>query len=279
MTDNGYKTAFYDISTEERGSLPGMSYSGTKEFSRSPNHYQVYKNKKRKPPTPAMVFGRAMDLAIFEPEKYKKTVFVNPFKDKRGDKFKAWELKLPPRAIILPRGAGTPTNPGIDILNAMVDALANKPLIMDILQADGMAQPSGLFKDPNYDFFWKVNPDWIVYGATVVDYKTAASAGYDAFSKQIGNLGYDIQAGINQLGTSIITGIEHEYKWIVQEKDPPYDAMVYVAEEELLDAARHRMRKIAAFYSWCLENDDWPGYPDEEVYIGLKPWRKTELFN
>jgi len=267
-----YENAFYDIPTEDRSTLPGMSYSGAKQFTKSPDHYVTYKNKIRTPPTPAMIFGKAADLAIFEPTKFYKKVFANPYKSKTTEKFKAWRENLSPGAIVI-------TKDEIDKIQAMVAVLAKKPRAMELLQAEGVAQPSGLFKDPMYDFYWKVNPDFIVFGDAVVEYKTAASAGEDAFSKQIGNLGYDIQAGINQLGTGVITGIDHRYLWIVQEKEPPYDAMVYQAEEELLEAARHRMRKIAAFYSWCLENDDWPGYPDEIVYIGLKPWRKHELLN
>jgi hypothetical protein len=278
MTEE-YENAFYDIDTSARSTLPGMSYSGSKEFSKSPNKYLTYKNKVRSPPTPAMTFGRAVDLRLFEPEKYYKTVFTNPFKDRKGNKFKEFELGLPAGNIILPQGLGTTTNPGIDVLDAMVDALSKKARVMEILTAEGIAQPSGLFKDPGFNFYWKVNPDWIVFGDAVVDYKTAASAEEEPFSKQIGNLGYDIQAGINQMGVSVITGIQHRYLWIAQEKEPPYDCIVYQAEEELLDLARLRMRKIAAFYSWCIENDEWPGYADEIQYIGLKPWRKTELLN
>ncbi len=276
MIDNGYKTAFYDVTPEQRSELPGLSYSGLKQLLITPAHYLAYKNKVRTPPTPAMIFGTAVDLAIFEHDKFKERVFVNPHKDKRTNKYKDWMAALPEGAIDLPQGEGTPTNPGIDVLRAMVDALANKPRIMEVLQADGVAQATGLAKDPFYDFFWKICSDWLAE-ETVFDYKTAASATYSSFSKAIVNFGYDLQAGLYQWCAEAITGVKHQFKWIVQEKTPPYDARIFVADNEMLDAARSQMKRAAAAYATCIEYDEWPGYSDDEIDMSLPFWKLKEL--
>jgi hypothetical protein len=98
------------------------------------------------------------------------------------------------------------------------------------------------------------------------DLKTCEDASEDGFSKQIGDLGYDIQAAFYLDAATSLEGVLHDdFIFIAQEKEPPYVAAAYRLHQEAIALGRFRYRKALADVKWCKENDLWPGYSDHQI--------------
>ena len=264
---------FYETTGKEMGTFDALSYSGAKEMLRSPAHYRAYKDKPRTPPTPAMEFGSAMHWLVFQPEKWDALVVPDISDSHNSNNWKAFRGSLPDGAIVLPPGDGTPTKPGIEIAKKMHAALQKKKSVMDILGRKGAAERMGLFEDQAYGFWWKIRPDFLV-DLMVIEYKTDTNAGIGAYVRKLANMEYHLQGGLYALGASIITGVHHrQFKWIVQEKEEPFESRVYSASPLMLDEARHTLGQIAETYARCRETNEWPGYPDEDYELDLPGWK------
>lgn len=267
------KQGFHEITGKEMGTVDALSYSGAKEMLRSAAHYRAYKDKERKPSTDEMIFGSAMHWFVFQPEKFERMVFEDNGKNHNSNDWKAWRDSLPEGAIILPKGDGTPKKPGYEKAKKMRGALEKKKSVMEWLGREGAAERMGLFQDQVYNFWWKIRPDFLTSGV-VVEYKTDQSAAISAYVSKLARLEYHLQGGLYALGTSIITGYHHKhFKWIVQEKEEPFESRVFSASPLMLDEARVTLGRIAEKYQRCLDTNEWPGYPDEDYELDLPGWK------
>jgi len=278
------KEGFYRMSGRAMGKVKALSYGGAKELLRTPAHYRAYKDKKRKPPTDEMRFGVCVHWLLFQPEKFEEMVFEDSVVNAshNSNEWRAWRDSLPEEAIVLPAGDGTPKKPGYDKCFKMEAALQKKQKIMAWLKREGEAELTGLFQDRVHGFWWKIRPDWLTYcpklkTSVVMEYKTDTSAAIAAFVKKICNLEYHLQPALYGVGASEITGHHHRVaKWIVQEKEEPFEARLFTASPYMLDEARVTLGRIAERYAHCLETDEWPGYPDEDVELDLPGWKINE---
>ncbi len=81
----------YDFEDEYYHSLPYISRTGLVNFSRSPYHYQYWKNNPKEP-TPAMIIGTAFHSSVLEPKKFKMKFVAGPVGIDRRSKIgkEAW---------------------------------------------------------------------------------------------------------------------------------------------------------------------------------------------
>jgi hypothetical protein len=96
----------------------------------------------------------------------------------------------------------------------------------------------------------------------VVEYKTAESADPKKFEKKIAEFGYDIQAGMGQMGLAhICPGVVFQHYWLVQEKVRPWRCSVVFAGLDVLELAQRKIDQGIKRWKQCLGSGDWPGYP------------------
>ncbi len=100
----------------------------------------------------------------------------------------------------------------------------------------------------------------------ISDLKTCENASEDEFPKQIGDMGYDIQAAMYLDAATSLDGVLHDaFYFIAVEKSAPFVSVVYKAHQGMIALGRHRYRRLLTDYKWCVENNYWPGYADHQI--------------
>jgi hypothetical protein len=249
-----------------------VGHSGLVRIMRSPAHYQEYVGNPPEP-TPAMQFGTAFHTVLLEPDLFGKTFVVAPKFDRRTKEGKAaaeaWEAEHAGKTAL--------TAEQMNAIEQMVASVKQHAGAAGLL-ANGMAEMSGFWTDPDTGIQCKCRPDFLsMAGETVtgiVDVKTCCDASADGFARAIATLGYDVQAAFYQDGLGAMTGRTIPFYFIAVEKDAPFAVAAYKASDEVIEVGRSKYRGALQLLKWCRENDRWPAYqPNGEVeVINLPRW-------
>lgn len=261
-----------------------VSSTGLKKMLRSPGHFQAYR---RNPgaDTAARRFGRAAHAWLLE-----RRVF--------GEKFAVWD--------------GTRTtadyrrfeaqNPGKTILNKSewtrvqesVDALLQNTDFPLGLFIHGVKDGAGGVLEPaaetEFSIFWtdeetgvpcKVRLDAVRLADPMLafDLKTTDDARKPAFSRQINQLHYDLQAAFYVEGLRRFTGKTCPFMIAALEDQDPYGSIFYALEEGgmMMDNGREKMRHALRTYARCSREGKWPVYQGMGVQEAeLLPWMAYE---
>lgn len=104
----------------------------------------------------------------------------------------------------------------------------------------------------------------MVAPGVVADYKTAADAEPGRFARRtMLDLGYHMQAA-HYLDMAQRLGLAHAgapFRFLVQEKEPPYLPAVVTVGDDYLQLGRRDMRRAIDLWAECNRTGQWPGYP------------------
>ena len=165
----------------------------------------------------------------------------------------------------------------MDIIKNMKEILFENKMLSELL-GGGKSEVTGVWDDPIYNFKCKLRNDyWQEDLNLIIDYKTAIDASLEAFSKAVFNYGYHIQAQWYKTGLKIITGVAHDFIFVVQEKTPPYSVAIYNASMEMSEIAEIQIKKAKQIYNDCLKENKWPGYPKDIQQIIIPSWIRSNL--
>lgn len=271
--------------------LPAELYHGTHGHAsahglmkvlRSPAHYWATVKPDAKPkndlavdPEPedekesaVLRFGRIIHAAILEPERFLKSYLVMPeFRGTGSRSAKAgWLADLPKDAIVLSNNAEA------DQIKGMLDRLLAHRVASNLLKT-GVSEVSGFWSDSETGTRCRIRPDYLRAGPMVIDYKTCADASFDAFSKACAKFKYDVQAAHYTSGIQAITGNKcDQFVFIAQEKEPPYELMVYPADEGFIELGRRKVSRALRIFTECQKTGVWPGYSESPVNLSLPAW-------
>lgn len=119
--------------------------------------------------------------------------------------------------------------------------------------------------------------DWLHDDYSAVDdYKTAANANPDKWTRgSLFDNGYDIQAAFYLRGIEKLTGERPEWRWVVQEKQPPYALAVVAPQPGVIELANAKVDYALTKWRDCLEKGVWPGYPTEVCWADLPAWEEA----
>jgi hypothetical protein len=107
----------------------------------------------------------------------------------------------------------------------------------------------------------------------VLDYKSTASAQHDAFARQIGRLGYDLQAEFYLRGIKAVTGREDMvFVFLAQEITPPYSCSLTALSNAYRQVGQDKVERALSLWQKCLTDDSWPSYDARIRYAEPKPW-------
>jgi len=118
--------------------------------------------------------------------------------------------------------------------------------------------------------WFRARLDWVpLSGEIFYDYKTAgASAHPHAWRRALYDHGYDIQAALYLRGIAAVFGFpDARFRFIVQEIQPPYALSVIELTPAALGMAQRKIDEAIRLWSWCLEHDEWPGYPPFVMHV------------
>lgn len=119
--------------------------------------------------------------------------------------------------------------------------------------------------------------DWLPEGdAVFYEYKTtAASAHPGAWRRNLFDQGLDVQAAFYLRGIAAVLDLaDARFRFVVQEREPPYALSVLELTPAALDMARRKVDEAIRIWAWCLEHDRWPGYPARVAHIDPPGWHE-----
>lgn len=169
-------------------------------------------------------------------------------------------------------------------VQGMADALLRDDLARVLLNPDhGRAEQAIFWQDADTDIWRRALIDWlptVSYGPpTVVDYKTGVSADPAAIRKSVHRYGYHQQApwyleAVESIGYPDDTA----FKFIFQEKTPPYVITVVELDGAAMRIGHARNRRAIEIYRDCAAAGVWPGHSTDIETISLPAWAEREEY-
>lgn len=235
--------------------------------------------------TPAMELGVAIHSAILEPDKFVELYCCEPIGAPKRPTARQWEAKKPSpetlEAIEFWDNFET-VNQGREVLSVsdwvtcqmVKDAVSKHPAGRMLLEV-GDPEVVLVWRDPVEGVLCKGRVDWLTPGA-IVDFKSTQDAGPEAFSKQVANRGWDVQAAWYADAYKTLTGEEVTFVFGAVEKTKPFACGFYYAGPDMLEVGRRTYRERLRKFAECKRNQYWPGYPEELTELKLPSWRMKQ---
>lgn len=294
----------YTIPYEQYEQTEGVNKHGLDALAISPlHHWAYYKNPLRVKAkyTPAKVLGNAIHVSILEPGRFDKEFVREPDKkefpkvlDTLDDYKKACkelEIKVTGTKPELKKSIQLITKDirfwddiyeqqtfGRTVLSendwritkAITYRVRKHPSASELL-SDGKAEQSIFWTDAETGVKCKGRLDWLTpVNNTILDLKSTMDASLEGFQRSITKYRYYVQAAMYLDGLQAITGLHQEYFiFAAWEKRSPYASALYYATPEMLQAGRDEYKRLLKIYAKCLESDNWPGYSQDILPIGM----------
>lgn len=228
-------------------------------------------------PTPALIFGRLVHTLFLLPELLNAEFAFAPNVDRRTkagrEAYANFAASLDGRQEI--------KSADLDKATEMVSVLHETPFVATLLS--GAVREKPLFwTDAMTGEACKVRLDALteINGAPViVDYKTAADASLDGFTRHALKYGYDFQAGMYSEAVEVTTGKKPRFVFIAQEKEAPYAVNIVEADELFIQRGKDKFRELIGIYHECRQTGNWYGYmgPDPMIAeLSLPAWAAKE---
>lgn len=253
----------------------------------TPAHYRAWVDDTDEGDTPAKVFGKAYHDRVLLPDLFAKCYVGEP-------------VGAPIRPTEVMRNAKNPSQSSIDrvafwdrweaenagkfvmaadqfaLIETMHKALMRDPYIADLF-AEGDSEVTLRWIDPDTGLRCKARADrWNRRKRYMVDLKTTDNASERGFGRSVVRYGYDITHAHYSEGAKACGEPLDKYLLVVQEKRPPYLAVVYeldaAAEDRGYGLRQRGMDTMAA----CMANNIWPGYPSGVQPLAVPGWAIAE---
>lgn len=268
---------FAGISNGDYHSGGGVSSTELKQQLRCPKYHRAYATGELVfEPTKQMRLGSAVHVLSLEPLDFDNQVALLPKKAQGNAKnakenraeFEDWHEG---KVIIHIQE--------MDTVKYMRDALMEHPEAGELLMSpERQVEMSGYYIDKPLDdavegeyqaagtyMLCKFRPD-IRLPWCIGDIKSTNDASEEAFSRTIGNFGYDVSAAHYLEGDRHTSGTDHEkFFFLCVESMPPYLVAIYWLDSDGLKVGYWRRRKALYSIKQCRKNKHWPGYNNDEV--------------
>jgi len=247
------------MTEQEYRSHPGVNKSTLWEIRKSPMHYK-YALENPTEDTPALKMGRAIHMAVLQPEEYCKEYAIIPSgidrRTKEGKQFMAeWSEKHAGQEWVTEEE------------NQEIVSIANAVYQQSGGILDGCETEVPLFwDDPRTGIACKCRVDAMKEtkdAFIMIDLKTTADAEIGAFTRNAVKFGYHVQAA-HYINGVRANGLNHGkpimWYFLAVEKKKPYATHLIAADEGLIDEGRFRLMGLMDRLDKCLTSGFWPGY-------------------
>jgi hypothetical protein len=237
--------------------------------------WESYRNPDREDKdTPSLFFGRVLHTLLLEGQE----VFDERYRIQPKDLSLSTKDGLAFKKECEKAGLEIVKQEIFEKARAMVRALQANPLAARAL-SDGRSEQTLIWKDEPTGLWLKARPDFLPKGMRAVpNYKTADSAKPDEFRKSAFNLGYHQAAALMLDGLKAVLDWDRPHHfWIAQEKTEPFVVTLCTMRDEDLQWGRLLNRRALDLWARCIERNEWPGYAEGVVQIGMEPWRDKAL--
>lgn len=260
----------YDLPRSAYDAADGVNFSTLKYFARSAAHYRHALLQPHED-TDALALGRAVHLAVFEPEQFRSRVVRWDGGTRRGREWEAFRSEFRERDIL--RDADYQLC--LDLAGAArADATAGRYLSggrPEVTMFWEHERPSAGAL-PGWSMRCRGRVDFLSTEGAICDLKTTRDSSPIAFGRQAASLGYHVQAAWYVDGHEAATGKRLPFVVVAIEKAPPFAVAVYEVPEELLALGRETYRGWLSQLRVCREESRWPGYGDGPMQLQLPRW-------
>ena len=263
---------------EEYHSWPYANASRLKLFHRRTPAHARYDMTHPSGPSAALALGAATHQLILEgPEVFKAQNLIVPKLDKRTrDGKAAWaafELEANGRTLLLESEHARALG--------MISAIWAHPDASSILSGSGaggkLNEVSLVWDEDGVRCKARIDALRMI-GAHpyAVDLKTTEDASREAFSKQLANLDYHLQAGFYARGLRSCFHLDHFFSFVCVESSPPYEVRCWKLDPEDADLGERVAVELLMRWAECERTGLWPGYPLGLEMISLPAWARKE---
>ena len=147
------------------------------------------------------------------------------------------------------------------------------------LFAEGDAEQSGFWRDPEFGVWRRCRWDWITPYEEVADLKTCASASpYEDIPKAMHNYGYYLQNAWYRDGFTELFGEEpRDFLNVFVSTEPPYLITIARLDDKAVSLGRQRCRAALEKFRDCTEAGVWPAWSDDPIDISLPYWAERQI--
>lgn len=264
------------MTEEEYRAHPGVNKSTLWELRKSPAHYK-YVLDHPNPDTPALKFGRAIHMAILQPDDFSRHYVLAPNVDRRSKSGR----ELYDQFMQTHAGKELITQDDYDQILGMYDSVWNDPAASALLTGCEYETPlfwvdetTGIECKCRLDAH-KAERKIVLNGnkratakATIIDLKSCADASTDAFIKDAIRYGYDVQCAHYIRGYKANYDVDSvEWYFLAVEKKPPYAVNVVHAVDAFIDRGTWQLFDLMDKLAECRQTDKWPGYGLHELVL------------
>jgi hypothetical protein len=144
------------------------------------------------------------------------------------------------------------------------------------LLEEGEAERAVLWQEG--DLWYRCRPDLLSKDRRIcLDYKTTASAAPEAFSRQIGRMGYDLQSEFYRRGVHRASSIEPAFIFLAQEITAPFACSLMSLSNAYRTVGEAKVERARTIWERCLRTNTWPSYPTEICYVEPSMWQLADV--
>ena len=264
-----------DMPREDYDRLDRVNWSRLKHLLRSPAHYRQALLAQR-PDSDAMKRGRAVHLAVLEPERFAVECVVWRGGRRAGKEWERFAQENSEREIL--------TENEHDLCLAIAAAVQGRKDAARYLTRGRSevtvkwAQKSAdLGAVPGWEFDCKGRLDFVSGAGVLVDLKTTRDASPDGFAKEVWKHRYHTQVAWYADGYEAATGRALPFVLVAVETEAPHVVQVYRVPDEILELGREEYRALLERLAQCRRENSWSGYAEEEMALTLPRWAVPRL--
>lgn len=199
--------------------------------------------------TRPMILGSALHSSILEPERFTSEFLVAPKCDRRTTEGKALWASFEKSAM----GRSVINEEEMLQIQGMKDSVLAHP-VASMMLIGGEAEYAYYTEDLQTGLKLKCRPDYHKAG-TLIDIKSTADASFEGFARQIGNLGYHIQAAYYLDVFNASQGTDYkEFFFVAVENKFPFAVAVYRLDSTHIEHGRIAYRKALTRYDEFLKS-------------------------
>lgn len=256
---------YYNIPFAEYQTWPGVHQSMLKNMNVPAR--AKYQEENPKEPTAAMELGTALHCKLLEPDRFASEYVVAPKLDKRSKEWKEFAAKHEGKLFISKEVCGMEESLfGLNSFGCLIHDLETRTEV----SAVWVDESTGITCKARFDL---INQDL----KTVVELKTTRSASPEGFAAEVFKNAYHIQAAFYRRGLKALGAPCGDFLFFAVENLPPHLCAAYRLIEEVLEVGDAQVTKYLKVYDECSEFEQWPGYSNEILPIGIPTWGMKQI--
>jgi len=274
---NALPDGVHDLTREEYDLVDRVNFSRLKWMERSPAHYLHQLTARDAEDTDARQRGRAVSMAVYEPQRFRSSCVVWTGKARRGKEWEEFVDKYPDSEIL----TVDMHEKAVSIAYAARSCAMAAPYLsggkgeQTLIWTHVVPEINGM---PGYSIRCKGRLDFIANIGALVDLKNTKDGSLDGFGRQCGQYLSHVQAAFYVDGYKAALGKVLPYVIVAVEPEAPFVTQVYEVPLDILQVGREKYMGWLDRLNMCNRDNDFPGYAKAPMPLTLPHWLMPRIF-